>query len=57
MTILLEASLAILFLGWDIVRDVCVVALLREPDDDNGDDDDADVEEEDDTLLRYDGKL
>ena len=55
MTILLEASLAILFLGWDIVRDVCVVALLREPDDDDDDDDD-DVEE-DDTLFKYDGKI
>ena len=51
VTILLEASLAILLLGWDIVRDVGVVALLREPDDD---DDDV---EEDDTLFHYDGKI
>ena len=40
MAVLLEASLAVLLLGWHIVCDVRVVALLREPD--NNDDDGID---------------
>ena len=31
MAVLLEAGLALLFLGWHVVRDVRVVALLRKP--------------------------
>ena len=31
VTVLLEASLTILLLSWDIVGNVCVVTLLREP--------------------------
>ena len=31
VTVLLEAGLALLFLGWHVVRDVRVVALLRKP--------------------------
>ena len=51
MAVLLEASLTILLLGWHIVCDVCVVALLREPDhdkdDDDGDDDDSHAGDDD----------
>ena len=31
VAVLLEAGLALLFLGWHVVRDVRVVALLRKP--------------------------
>ena len=31
MAVLLEAGLALFFLGWHVVRDVRVVALLRKP--------------------------
>ena len=31
VTVLLEAGLALFFLGWHVVRDVRVVALLRKP--------------------------
>ena len=37
MAVLLEASLAVLLLGWHIVCDVRVVALLREPGDNDDD--------------------
>ena len=56
MAVLLEASLTIFLLSWDIVSDVRVVTLLREPDDDEDDDkDDVDDDDDDDDDNAADG--
>ena len=53
VTVLLEASLTIFLLSWDIVGDVRVVALLREPDDEDDDED----EDDDDNAAANDDKV